>query len=456
MTRTRPPVASGSGAILPDGTRPRIVPADVTGRFTLARRLLGLLLLAFAGVMPWVNVHGAPAVFLDIGTRRLFAFGRAFNAQDALLVFFVLTGIGLALFLTTTLFGRLWCGWACPQTVLLDGIFRPIERWIEGSREARLRREAGSWTGSRALRLAAKHTTFALVAIGLSHGILAYFVTARGVLQRVASPPSSHLEAFGWATALAVVLYIDLAFFREQLCLVLCPYGRLQAALVDDDTVTVGYDEGRGEPRGTAGGQCLDCSRCVAVCPTGIDIRNGSQLDCVGCAACIDACDAVMDRAHRPRGLVRYDSLKGFAGRPRRTWRPRVLFYAALGLVGALVGAMTAYGRHADAELTVQRIAGAPFQREGALVRNSFDAHLVSKRATAGRYTLTVDAPSGAEVVQPIHTVAVEGMGSVHAPIFVTMGRGLPIPNPVVRVSAQREGSSEVLTAEIALLGMGR
>jgi cytochrome c oxidase accessory protein FixG len=459
MARTRLPVVPGTGALRADGSRPRIVPADVTGRFTRARRLLAVVLLAFAGSLPWIKINGEPALFVDIGARRLFAFGGSFNAQDTPLLFFFLTGIGLSLFVVTTLFGRLWCGWTCPQTVVMDAIFRPIERWIEGSRDARLRRDAGPWTAARALRFTARHAVFALAAVALAHGVLAFFVTAPGVLQMVGTAPTYHPEAFWWVVGMSAVIYVDFAWFREQLCLVICPYGRLQAALVDDDTVTIGYDEVRGEPRGRAGtvkGDCLACDRCVVVCPTGIDIRDGAQLDCTACAACVDACDAVMDRAHRARGLVRYDSPNGFAGSRRRVLRPRILFYAGLGIVGGLVATLIAGGRHSDAELSVQRLPGAPYQLEGDRVRNSFDAHVVSKRATAGRYTLTVDAPAGAEVVQPVRDLVVEGMGAAHAPLFVTVRRDYPGPHPTVRVSARREGSAEVISAEIAILGTSR
>ena len=322
-----------------------------------------------------------------------------------------------------------------------------------------MRREAGPWTVSRLVRLVLKHTVFAATAIAIAHGVLAYFVTAPGVFQMVMLPPPYHLEAFTWTTAMAVLLYFDLAIFREQLCLVACPYGRLQGALVDDDTVTIGYDSRRGEPRGKLNevtGDCLDCNRCVVVCPTGIDIRNGSQLDCVGCAACVDACDDVMRRAHRAPGLVRYDSLQGFAGKATRFVRPRTLFYVGLIAIGATVATTTMLRRHNDAEITVQRLPGAPYQFEGDRVRNSFDAHLVSKLAKASHYTLTVEAPPGAEVVLPIHDVTLEGMSGVHAPIFVTLPRSYPGAHLGGRVTAQRDGSAEVVASEITILGTGR
>ncbi len=456
MPRVRLPVVQGTGALLADGSRPRIIPADVMGRFTRARRFVALVLLAIAGSLPWIQVRGAPALFLDVGARRLFAFGATFNAQDGALLFFLLSGLGFALVFVTTLLGRLWCGWACPQTVLTEAIFRPLERWIEGSREVRLRREAGSWTASRLARLTVKHALFVLAAIALAHGVLAYFVTAPGVFAMVRGSPPRHLEAFGWTTAMFVFIYADLALFREQLCLGVCPYGRLQGALVDNDTISIGYDAVRGEPRGKAGhvaGDCLDCHRCVVVCPTGIDIRNGSQLDCVGCAACVDACDDVMNRAHRAPGLIRYDSVAGFAGKARRLARPRVFLYLGLLVVGAVVAVLTVRGRHSDAELFVMRLPGAPYQIEGDLVRNSFDAHLVSKQSMPGVYSLTVDAPPGADVVLPLRELTVDGMGSVHAPLFVSVPRNFAPPHPMVRLTATRQGSSEGVTAAIVLLG---
>jgi cytochrome c oxidase accessory protein FixG len=459
MARVRLPIAEGTGALRSDGSRPRIIPADVVGRFTRARRLVGLALILFAGALPWLRMNGAPALFVDVDTRRLFAFGKTFNAQDGPLLFFVVTGIGFSLFVVATLFGRMWCGWTCPQTVILDALFRPVERLIEGTREARVRREAGPWTVDRTARLLLKHAVFVVLAIALAHGVLAYFVSAPGVFAMVRGAPGRHLEAFAWTTAMAAVIYFDFAIFREQLCLGVCPYGRLQGALVDPDTITIGYDATRGEPRGKAGhaeGACLDCGRCVVVCPTGIDIREGAQLDCVGCAACVDACDDVMERAKRPRGLVRYDSLEGFSGRARRLFRPRVALYGVLLVIGGVVATTTVHARHTDGELTVTRLAGAPYELDGDRVRNSLDAHVVSKLATAGTYALTVDAPPGTEVVMPMRQLTIEGMGSAHAPIFLTAPRSLAATHPIVRVTAAREGSPEVVHAEIVLLGPAR
>ncbi|HEY1960607.1 MAG TPA: cytochrome c oxidase accessory protein CcoG, partial [Polyangiaceae bacterium] len=364
MSQIHLPVVDDSvrGSILADGQRKKIVPADVGGRFTRARRLVVILLLAFAGVLPWIHVGHAPAVFIDVEHRKFFLFGATLNAQDTWLLFFALSGAGFSLVFLTALAGRVWCGWACPQTVLLEGIYRRIERLVEGSRAAHLRRDASPWSARRALRKIAKHGAYAVASLALAHGVLAYFVSVPMVFRMVRQAPAEHAEAFAWVLALSALLYANFAFFREQLCLVLCPYGRLQSVLLDDDSLVVGYDGARGEPRGKKGtveGDCVDCARCVVVCPTGIDIRDGLQLDCIACTACIDACDDVMDRLGRPRGLVRYDSPHGLAGEKRRILRPRVVLYAVLLGAGAIIASL-AFRARTDFEANVVRLPGAP------------------------------------------------------------------------------------------------
>jgi cytochrome c oxidase accessory protein FixG len=456
MPRHLPIASAGTGSLLADGSRPFIAPADVTGRFARWRRLVGVACVVLGGALPWIKMNGAPALFVDIATRRLFAFGHTFNAQDTPLLFFVVTGIGLSLFVITTLFGRVWCGWACPQTVVMDIVFRPVERLIDGSREARMKREAGPWNADRTLRFVAKHLVFVALAVALAHGVLAFFVSAPGVLALVHGSPWEHAEAFWWAFGMSVVIYVQFAWFREQLCLVVCPYGRLQAALVDDDTVTIGYDAVRGEPRGHVGttkGDCVDCGRCVVVCPTAIDIRKGLQLDCVACTACIDACDAVMAKLARPAGLIRYDSLNAFSGKKRRVLRPRLGLYAGLGLVWAILAVGVTSGRHTDAEIAVLRLPGTSYELDAGRVRNALDVHLVSKRSTGGTYTIDVVAPAGTDVVQPIHEVKVGAMQGVHVPLFVTIARDFHGPRPVLKVSARRDGSDEVISSEIPILG---
>ncbi|MCA9606186.1 MAG: cytochrome c oxidase accessory protein CcoG, partial [Myxococcales bacterium] len=281
-----------------DGNRNFVHPADVKGRFVYARYVVFAILIGIWAALPWIPINGHPALFLDVQHRQFFLFGNTFNAQDAWLLFFIFSGVGLSIILVTAVVGRVWCGWACPQTVFLEGMFRRIERLVEGPRNVRIRRNDGPWSFDKIWRKVVKHALFVLSALFVSHVLLSFFVSMPSLLEMVQRSPAEHPTAFAWMLAVSFVLYGNFAWFREQFCMIICPYGRLQSVLTDRDSLVVGYDEGRGEPRGKAKdpntGDCVDCKRCVHVCPTGIDIRNGLQLDCIGCTACIDACDEVM------------------------------------------------------------------------------------------------------------------------------------------------------------------
>jgi len=431
------------GSILASGKRKHIVVADVRGRFHTARRIVLAILVIFAAVLPWIPIRGAPAVFLDIEHRKFFLFGATFNAQDAWLVFFLLSGAGFSLVYVTALAGRAWCGWACPQTVFLDAVYRPIERWIEGPRNEHLRRDATP-SFARTWRKIVKHALFVVVSVIIAHVFLSYFVSLRAVFHMVQQSPAEHPEAFAWAVGVSALFYVNFALFREQFCVVLCPYGRLQSVLLDDDSLVVGYDTKRGEPRGKKGtegaGDCVDDGRCVAVCPTGIDIRDGLQLDCVACTACIDACDDIMDRLKRPRGLIRYDSPHGLAGERTRILRPRILLYTVLMVVGAVVASFALRTR-TDFEATVIRLPGAPYVLDGESVRNGFDVHLVNKMGSHQAFDLTVDAPPGASVVLPLSHVELDSLAEAHASLFVVAPRTLHLHDAVVHVSVARAGT---------------
>ncbi len=417
-----------------DGSRDFVQPADVRGRFQNARRVVYVLLVVIWLLLPMVKIGGSPAVFLDIEHRRFFLFGSTFNAQDIWLVFFLLTGVAFGLVYLTALLGRVWCGWACPQTVFMEGFFRPIERLTEGPREARLRRNAGPWSAGKLARKIAKHALFLLLAFFVAHVFLGYFVSLPGLFRMVRGRPGDHPEAFGWAVALTGVFYVDFSWFREQMCLVVCPYGRMQSILVDRDSLVVGYDERRGEPRGKAVrrekkeevepsvGDCVDCKRCVVVCPTGIDIRNGLQMDCIGCTACIDACDEVMDKLERPRGLVRYDSLAGLSQEKKRVLRPRMYVYTALLLLGVLVASI-AFRKHTDFEANVLRIPGAPFVLDGSDVRNAYEIHLINKLPRRETFTVVPVPQAGLTFIMPTQSVTLEPLASTHVPVFVTLAR---------------------------------
>jgi polyferredoxin len=325
-----------------DGSRFYLHPADVRGRFTLWRRLFAVLLLAVYVALPWIPINGHPAVFLDVMGKRFHLFGLTFAAQDlGGLLRDHGPGLLALLHLGAVRATLVWLGLPAdgPSWSRSTGASNAGSRAMP-RRGAALTSGTGTPQGCEANRQA--RGFHPRVARHHSH-LLAYFVSIPQLWGWILEGPLEHWNVFLFVAAATGVIYFNFSWFREQLCLVICPYGRLQSALVDDDTLVIGYDAARGEPRGKARaegvGDCIDCNRCVAVCPTGIDIRQGLQIECIGCANCVDACDAVMAALGRPRGLVRYDSLNGLSGRRTRFLRPRVFLYSALILLGA--GVMT-------------------------------------------------------------------------------------------------------------------
>lgn len=448
-----------------DGSRERVVPADVKGRFTSARHVVFVLLILIWASLPWIPVGGHPAVFLDVPDRRFFLFGLTFNAQDFWLAFFLITGVLFSLIVITTTLGRVWCGWACPQTVFLEGLFRPIERLIEGPRNVHIARDQGPNTFDKVWRKVVKHVLFVAMGLFVAHVFLAYFVSIPSLFHMVAEGPGAHPTAFVWTTAVGLVLYGNFAFFREQLCLVICPYGRLQSVMTDDDSMVVGYDEKRGEPRGKGPkgkreglGACVDCGRCVAVCPTGIDIRNGLQVDCIGCTQCIDACDEIMDKLGEPRGLVRYDSLRGLRHEARRIFRPRLVLYGVLAVIGLTVAGFALRSRESfHAQLL--RMPGSIYVLEttdaGEVARNQFDIHLVnaSDEARVAEVEVTTDV-EGVELIYASNA-DLDGMADRHVPVIVRAPVANITSSSRVTVTVHVEGEAPQ-TLHAPLLGPTR
>lgn len=425
MARQLPVLNStpASSALRPDGGRNFVIPADVSGPYTSRRYVIFAVLLLVYVLTPWIQIGGHPAVFLDLEHRAFYLFGQTFNAQDFWLTFFLLSGVGFVLILVTALWGRIWCGYACPQTVFLEGVYRRVERLIEGPREQRRKRDQAPLTFDRALRKLAKHLVFFALSFLVAHVFLSYFVSLPKLFTMMHERPREHPEAFAWAFATTMIMYGNFAWFREQLCLIICPYGRLQSVLTDSDSMVIGYDVARGEPRGKAkdssAGACVDCHRCVVVCPTGIDIRNGLQMECIGCAACVDACDEVMTKLGRPKGLIRYDSQNGLAGLVKRFWRPRVYVYVALGALGLVVATLLVRTR-TPFEANLLRLSSTPYvlEAEGTRVRNALELHLINKRGDSVEFQIAGVDDGSIDYVIGIPRITLRSLEERRIPVF--------------------------------------
>lgn len=440
--------ASGHGetaALRPDGRHVAIHPLDVRGRFIRARRIgFALLIAAYLGA-PLVPVGGHPAVFLDVARRRFFLFGATFAAQDFWIASLLAAALAFSLLFVTAWRGRVWCGWGCPQTVFLEALYRPIERWIDGPRNARIKQAQGPWTAGRVARSILKYALYLGVSSLIAHTAVGLFVSAPELVGMVRDGPARHPMAFGWSVALTLLLTFNFGWFREQFCIVLCPYGRLQSVLHDRDSVVVGYDARRGEPRGRPGapgaGDCVDCKKCVWACPTGIDIRNGLQMECLACGQCADACDEVMLKLRRPGGLVRYASLNQLAGRPRRVWRPRLVVYAAAAGV-AVLSATLALAARTSFEATVVRQPGVPWVVDGDAVRNQLEVHLTNKHGTPARFQVQVRAPVRARIGLGQSAVELPPLGDLRIPLVVTVARADLPPALVLQLEVASDDGS--------------
>lgn len=401
-------VDGGLSTLHKDGRRRWLKPKVSPGRLLTARRAVGYGLIALFTLLPYVNMNGKPVILLDVPARRFTFFGVTFLPTDTLLLALLMVGIFLTVFFVTALLGRVWCGWGCPQTVYMEFVYRPIERFFEGSPG----RAKKGWFQTSGAGKPLKYVAFLLVSLVLAHTFLAYFVGVERLWMWVRRSPAEHPEGFFVVAFVTAAMMFDFAFFREQTCIVACPYGRFQSVMLDRQSMIITYDRKRGEPRGRkkvgkkgggdlqlpvvgasedAVGDCVDCHMCVTTCPTGIDIRNGLQMECIGCAQCIDACDTVMTKLNRPKGLIRYSSTAAITGERTKWIRPRVIVYPVV-LAIVMTAFLVALLSRATADVTLLRGLGAPFtELAGGEVENPVRIKIVNRGDARATYRFSAE-----------------------------------------------------------------
>lgn len=390
------------------GKRIWIYAKTPSGRYHNWRIVVTVALLSILFAGPFLKINGRPFLLLNIFERKFVILGQAFWPQDFFLLAIVLLSFFIFVILFTVVFGRIWCGWMCPQTLFMEMVFRKIECWIEGDSTAQRRLAKEPWTASKILKKTFKHILFLAISLLIAHTVMAYLIGVDNTLQVVSQPPSENFAGFMGLVSFTGVFYFIYAKFREQVCIAVCPYGRLQGVLLSKESIVVAYDWIRGEPRGhlkkkielnVNTGDCIDCKLCVHVCPTGIDIRNGTQLECVNCTACIDACDDVMVKIGKPKGLIRFASYNSIKDGILKIVNARVIGYSfvLLALLGVLSFALIT---RSDVETTVLKVPGTLYQREPGFITNLYNIEFVNKTFEEITLEIKVESPASAQLLK--------------------------------------------------------
>jgi cytochrome c oxidase accessory protein FixG len=394
----------------------KVYPREVKGRFATRRRWTVIVLLGLFYGVAWLTWNGQQVLLFDLPARKFHIFGLTLWPQDFVYLALLLIIAALSLFFFTALAGRVFCGYACPQTVWTE-LFLWIEQWTEGSRSQRIKLDQGPWTANKVLRKCAKQTLWIALACYTGFTFVGYFMPIRSIGSALI-----HLSigpwALFWIVLYSLATYGNAGYLREQVCKYMCPYARFQSAMFDKDTLVISYDTGRGEPRGARRrgtparaqglGDCIDCTLCVQVCPTGIDIRKGLQYECIACAACIDACDDVMDKVGSPRGLIRYTTEHAMSGRATRVARPRLFVYGAI-LALASVSIAYSLARRTPLILDVIRDRNALYREvHGDSIENAYTVKVINQDDKAHDFRLTASGFDGLTVAAPTDAFRVE------------------------------------------------
>jgi cytochrome c oxidase accessory protein FixG len=412
-----------------EGKRIWIYPKKPFGKFYNARTIVSIFLLAFLFGAPFVKIDGHPFIILNVIERKFILFGIPFGPHDLHLFALTMIAFIVSIFLFTVVYGRLFCGWICPQTIFMEMVFRKIEYWIEGDANKQRTLKQSKWNFEKSIKKFSKQIIFFAISFVISNIILSYIIGIDNLQKYISDSPSEHFGTFLAVLIFSGLFYFVFSYFREQSCTLVCPYGRLQGVMLDQNSVVIHYDYKRGEPRGKIKknetqifGDCIDCHLCIDVCPTGIDIRNGTQLECINCTACIDVCDDVMDKVKRPRGLIRYASKNQIEIGKQSFFKPRAIGYTfVLFILTALV--LFLLINRTEVELSILRTPGLLFQLQpDNKISNIYDLKIINKTFNKLPAALELQNKKG-EIKLIGNEINVEPQGVAEAKFLVILSK---------------------------------
>jgi cytochrome c oxidase accessory protein FixG len=444
------------------GKRIWVYPKKPSGSIHRWRIIVTTFLLSILFAGPFIKINGQPFLLLNIFERKFVVLGQAFWPQDFILLAITLITFFVFVILFTVVFGRVWCGWMCPQTLFMEMVFRKIEYAIEGDAAAQRRLDKAPWDRDKVVKKVSKHFIFIIISILIAHTVMAYLIGVDKTLSIVQQPPSENLAGFIGLVAFTGIFYGIYARFREQACIAVCPYGRLQGVLLIKDSIVVAYDWLRGEPRShlkkkqaeVKTGDCIDCKLCVHVCPTGIDIRQGTQLECVNCTACIDACDDVMVKIGKPKGLIRFASYNSIKDGIQKIITPRVIGYSVVLML--LLGVLSfTLATRSDVETTMLKIPGTLYQRStDGYITNLYNVEFINKTFETISLEAKIESPAAASLERADgKDLIIPGEGMVKGIFFIRIPeKEVTNARTIVRIGIYQQGK-RIETLKVKFIG---